>query len=114
MHLSKIHVPLCLFSNFFLQTARVQKYPDKRFHDESEASIQEGNSKWYTDHSFDYPVEQKRKVKNRKKDISKGNEPMHRVRNVRSKFHKVDESMLPAMYRSTVPREYEFEKDKQN
>ena len=101
------------FSNFFLQTTRVQKYPDKRFEDESEAASNEGCSKWYKDHPFDYPVENKRKVKTRKKDISKGNEPMHRVRNVHSKYHKVDESLLPAMYRSTVPHDYEIETNKQ-
>ena len=39
---------------------------------------------------------------------------MHRVHNVHSKFHKVDESMLPAMYRSTVPHQYDSEKDKKN
>ena len=39
---------------------------------------------------------------------------MQRVRNVHSKFHKVDESMLPAMYRSNVPCQYDSEKDKDN
>ena len=109
-----MYIILFFFSNFFLQTARVQKYPEKRFDDESVAASNEGQSKWYKDHSFDYSVEQKRKVSNRKKDISKGNEPMHRVHNVHSKFHKVDESMLPAMYRSNVPRQYDSEKDKDN
>ena len=106
-----MYIMVFFFSNFFLQTTRVQKYPEKRFDDESVAASNEGQSKWYKDHSFDYPVEQRRKVKNRKKDISKGNEPMH---NVRSKFHKVDESMLLAMYRSTVPCQYDSEKDKNN
>ena len=109
-----MYIIVFFFSNFFLQIARVQKYPEKRFDDKSVAASNEGQSKWYKDHSFDYSVEQKRKVKNRKKHISKGNEPMHRVRNVRSKFHKVDESMLPAMYRSNVPCQYDSEKDKDN
>ena len=39
---------------------------------------------------------------------------MHTVHNVRSKFHKVDESMLSAMYRSNVPHQYDSEKDKNN
>ena len=109
-----MYIIVFFFSNFFLQAARVQKYPEKRFHDESVATSNEGQGKWYKDHLFDYSVEQRRKVKNRKKDISKGNEPMHRVRNVRSKFHKVDESMLPTMYRSNVPHQYDSEKDKNN
>ena len=109
-----MYIILFFFSNFFLQTARVQKYPEKRFDDEFVAASTEGQSKWYKDHLFDYSVEQKCKVKNREKDISKSNEPMHRVHNVRSKFHKVDESMLPAMYRSNVPRQYDSEKDKDN
>ena len=81
-----MYIIIFIFSKFFLQTARVQKYPEKRFDDESVAASNEGQSKWL----------------------------MHRVHNVHSKFHKVDESMLPAMYRFTVPHQYDSEKDKNN
>ena len=93
--------------NFFLSTARVQKYPEKRPGDETEMlDAEENRSSYYKDHHFDMPVKKQRHVKRRKKDISQGSEPQHRVRNVRSKFHKVDESMLPPLYRSAIPRPY--------
>ena len=66
-----MYIIVFFFSNFFLQTARVQKYPEKRFDDKSVAASNEGQSKWYKNHSFDYSVEQKRKVKNRKKIFPK-------------------------------------------
>ena len=63
------------FSNFFLQTAHVQNYPDKRFEDESEAASNEGCSKWYKDHPFDYPVEINGKLKPGKKIFQRAMSP---------------------------------------